>query len=349
MSDNEEFDTTIGFADDALSLIKDNRTPAYPNCYEVWYSYVSGSNQELMDAVKTIYERYGRVSSTQIQDLYNNFFSKNPVGDKLDEMGQSFDNEVDNLLSILASTKDSKGLFDKVLNQASQDLSSPLDQTGLMKLIKRLALETNQIQRRNDDLEKQLLEARANIVNLKQHLDEVREESVMDQLTMIGNRKHFDRSLAQELEKCRKSGKPLSLIIADIDHFKRFNDTWGHQAGDQVLRLVAMAIKGNVKNQDIPCRYGGEEFTVILPETNTDQAVVIAERIRKTVSKREVVKRSTGENLGRITISAGVSTLRPNEMGADLLRRADLCLYAAKNAGRNTVIKENDPIMKDVA
>jgi diguanylate cyclase len=135
----------------------------------------------------------------------------------------------------------------------------------------------------------------------------------------------------------------LSLLMTDIDHFKAFNDTYGHLTGDQVLRLVAQSVKQNVKGQDIAARYGGEEFAVILPNTVLRSAVTVADHIRRAVMSKELMKRSTGEHLGRITISIGVASLRPGDNMQSLIGRADTCLYAAKRAGRNRVICETDP------
>jgi diguanylate cyclase len=116
-----------------------------------------------------------------------------------------------------------------------------------------------------------------------------------------------------------------------------------HLTGDQVLRLVAMSVKHNVKGKDTAARYGGEEFAVILPNTTLRAAVTVAEHIRRAVMAKELMKRSTDENLGRMTISIGVATLRKSDTGQSLIERADTCLYAAKRHGRNRVIFETDP------
>jgi diguanylate cyclase len=130
-------------------------------------------------------------------------------------------------------------------------------------------------------------------------------------------------------------------MLTDIDHFKTFNDNFGHLTGDQVLRLVAMSVKHNVKgkDKDTAARYGG----VILPNTTLRAAVTVAEHIRRAVMAKELMKRSTDENLGRMTISIGVATLRKSDTGQSLIERADTCLYAAKRHGRNRVICETDP------
>ena len=128
--------------------------------------------------------------------------------------------------------------------------------------------------------------------------------------------------------------------MCDIDHFKLFNDTWGHQTGDQVLRLVGHCLSENVKGRDTAARYGGEEFVVILRQTGLDSAVSLANQIRANVESKKLVKRSTGDILGTITISIGVAQLHPGESPSSLIERADTCLYAAKNAGRNRVMSE---------
>ena len=119
-----------------------------------------------------------------------------------------------------------------------------------------------------------------------------------------------------------------------------FNDTWGHQTGDQVLRLVAMTLKSNIKGKDIAARYGGEEFAAVLPSTDMNGALIVAENVRRAIQAKELLKRSTNEKLGRITASFGVATYRPGDTPASLIERADRCLYAAKHSGRNRVFSE---------
>jgi diguanylate cyclase len=137
--------------------------------------------------------------------------------------------------------------------------------------------------------------------------------------------------------------QPLSLLMFDIDHFKSFNDAYGHLTGDQVLRQVAMSLKHIVRAHDITARFGGEEFAVMLPTTTLRQALTIADQIRRAVMAKELKKKSTGKILGRVTISVGVSMLRPGDDTDALIERADACLYAAKRNGRNRVISEVDP------
>src|SRR5439155_27001119 len=195
----------------------------------------------------------------------------------------------------------------------------------------------------NKALESRLVVSKQEISNLQHSLEAIRAESMTDPLTALGNRKYFDRALGEALRIARERSEPLSVMLFDIDYFKSFNDNYGHLTGDQVLRLVAMTLKQNIKGQDITARYGGEEFAVVLPNTALRQALTVADHIRRAVMAKELKKKSTGEILGRVTISVGVSMLKPDDDTDSLIERADACLYAAKRNGRNRVICEVDP------
>ncbi len=134
----------------------------------------------------------------------------------------------------------------------------------------------------------------------------------------------------------------LCLLLMDIDHFKKFNDTFGHQVGDEVLKVVARTLKEGVKGRDTPARYGGEEFAVILPQTSLKNAVVVAEQIRTTLASRKLQNRKTGADYGFVTLSIGVSKYRFGESLEALIQRADEALYLGKNRGRNRVVEESE-------
>ena len=212
-----------------------------------------------------------------------------------------------------------------------------------MKVVDSLVKTTHEMRDTTKALEERLALSKTEINNLQQSLEAIRAESLTDPLTGLGNRKYFDRSLETAVASALETGEPLSLLMFDIDHFKSFNDSYGHLTGDQVLRLVGMSLKQSIKGQDITARYGGEEFAVVLPNTALRQALTVADHIRRAVMSKELKKKSTGEILGRVTISVGVSMLKPGDDTDSLIERADACLYAAKRAGRNRVVCEADP------
>jgi len=199
------------------------------------------------------------------------------------------------------------------------------------------------MERSNQQLEERLVASKKEINDLQVNLEAVRTESLTDPLTQLANRKYFDVTLEKSIADAAEKNDPLSLMMTDVDHFKAFNDSFGHLTGDQVLRLVAMSVKNNVKGKDTAARYGGEEFAVVLPNTVLRAASTVADHIRREVMSKELMKRSTGEKLGHVTISIGVATLRKGDTPQSLIERADACLYAAKRNGRNRVICETDP------
>ena len=177
----------------------------------------------------------------------------------------------------------------------------------------------------------------------------MRNESLTDPLTSLANRKYFDQSLDKCIAQSIAASEPMALMLTDIDHFKAFNDTFGHLTGDQVLRLVALAVKQNVKGQDIAARYGGEEFAVILPATTLRAALTVADHVRRAVMTKELMKRSTGEHLGRVTVSIGVAALQEGRDCAVADRARRQLPLRGQARGRNRVMCETDPEVASVA
>ncbi|HAT84669.1 MAG TPA: GGDEF domain-containing protein [Rhizobiales bacterium] len=341
--DNIDFKRTYIYGESALGNLKKNQTPAYPRNYEIWYTYAAGFNRGLNKAINDILRAKGKISTQELDTIYNEHLSPSRLSDRVDEVGSEISRELRSIVREVEDYVSTASSYGDSLVGASQDLSNTEDRQVIREIVAQLISETKEVESQNRALSEQLAASQEQVLELRESLDTIRYESLTDDLTTLANRKHFDRSLENALEEAAESGEPLCLLMTDIDHFKKFNDTFGHQTGDQVLRLVAVSVKQNVKGQDVPCRYGGEEFGVILPRTNLRQAVAVAESIRKAVMAKELIKRSTGENLGRITISIGASTFKPGDTPQSLIERADQCLYAAKRGGRNIVKAETDP------
>jgi diguanylate cyclase (GGDEF)-like protein len=190
---------------------------------------------------------------------------------------------------------------------------------------------------------RQIDSAREAIDSLQHKTRALEEASQRDKLTGLYNRARFDGYLAEEFAIAQRNGKPLSVVMADVDHFKRVNDTWGHAAGDRVLVAVAEALGGRLRPRDLVARYGGEEFVLILPETDAPGSEVVADRIRKKIA-------GTATDVGAaqpltVTMSFGCATVNPSRFGTagELLAAADQALYAAKRGGRNRVVLHKPP------
>lgn len=187
-----------------------------------------------------------------------------------------------------------------------------------------------------------IIQMRTSLVVLARKLDTANREllhlSASDGLTGIANRRFFDEHIARELRRARRSGECLSLVMCDIDHFKLFNDTYGHQAGDDCLRRVAATLAGQVERaSDVAARYGGEEFAVVLSNTGEEGARVVAERVRQALRMADIPHAASPH--GRVTVSIGIATSTPDVDNASehLIKSADYALYQAKHQGRDRI------------
>ena len=339
---SDEHERTMAFAEIAIGQIKALRQPATPRVYEVWYAYATGYNPSLNETINETLARNGTLSDTDIDQIYDTYLSPTRLGDRINKVGSRVMDEIEQVMAMVDNAVGSASSYTESLAGVSQQLHSA-DREGLRAIVEGLVQTAKEMEDVNQKLEARLSASKQEINQLQENLEVVRAESLTDPLTSLANRKFFDQAMAKAIVDAAAGQEPMSLMLTDIDHFKTFNDTYGHLTGDQVLRLVALSVKQNVKGQDLAARYGGEEFAVILPNTVLRSAVTVADHIRRAVMAKELMKRSTGEHLGRVTISIGVATLRADDTVASLIGRADACLYAAKRNGRNRVICESDP------
>jgi diguanylate cyclase len=269
----------------------------------------------------------------------------------MEDLGNNMRGVIDDVLGKLEASARDTSNYKNTLSAATGELGAGFGEgnrtpADLRALVDGLIAATRAMEVRTRSLEGELQVSSQQVNELRSKLDNVRKESLTDPLTGIANRKAFDDAVHQVLEQMAMgNGEEVALLLCDIDHFKTFNDTWGHQTGDQVLRLVASCLADNVKGRDTAARYGGEEFAVLLRGTGLVAATRVANQIRESVRTKKLVKKSTGEILGTITISVGVAQFMPGESVDSAIRRADACLYGAKHHGRNLVINQNDPRM----
>jgi diguanylate cyclase len=340
---DDDHERTMAFAEIAFGQIKALRQPASPRHFEIWYTYATGYNSSLNQMINEILSRNGTLTEADIDRVYETCISPNRFTDRIDHVGSQVMGEIEQVMAMIGAAAGNASHYTENLASVSQALNSAKDNAGLRSIVESLVQTTKEVEQNNKALEARLSASKAEITELQENLEAVRNESLTDPLTSLANRKSFDEALAKALTTARTKGEPITLMLTDIDHFKKFNDNWGHLTGDQVLRLVAGAVKQHVKGEDIAARYGGEEFAIVLPNTVLRSAITVAEHIRHAVMTKELMKRSTGEHLGRVTISIGVAAMRPSDTPQSLIERADICLYAAKRSGRNRVISEADP------
>ena len=339
----DDHERTMAFAEIAFGQIKALRQPASPRHFEIWYSYATGYNPSLNQMINEMLARDGTLTEVNINQIYETYISPTRFTDRIDHVGAQVKGEIEQVMSMIDSAAGSASSYTESLAGISEKIGQSKDREGLRTIVESLVHTAKEMEVSNQKLEERLTASKREILDLHANLEAVRSESLTDPLTQLANRKFFDTTLESAIAEARAKNEALSLMLTDIDHFKNFNDSFGHLTGDQVLRLVAMSMKANVKGQDTTARYGGEEFAIILPNTVLRSALTVGDHIRRAVMTKELMKRSTGEHLGRVTVSIGVATLHKSDTAQSLIERTDGCLYAAKRHGRNRVMCETDP------
>ena len=346
---SDEHERTMAVADAAMGHIRALQLQATPRNYEILYAYATGHYPTLKLIIDDLLTRRFALSDADIDQMGARFVSQSDIKDRINTVGSCVENEISQVVGTIDSTIRLAGACSEDLAEVDDTLSAIRNHDALRDVVERMVRIANRIKDHQRKLEAQFDTSKSQINQLRVEMQKVMAASQSDPLTGLANRKPLQQSLQKAMVAAAESGKPLSVVMADIDHFKRFNDSWGHLIGDQVLRLVAQTLKNNVRAEDIVARYGGEQFAVVLPDTPLKAAYAVADNVRRIVMSREIVNRSTGQDLGRVTVSFGVASAQAHDTINSLVARADGCLYAAKCNGRNRVIGESDPQLVDVS
>lgn len=331
-------------ADAALAEMRVRKIPMTPENFNIWYDYCNGDNPILSKAVKRLVEKEAKFTDAENASLYSEHFGTKKSSRDLHEVGGQIQSITEQVVAQLQSATDITADYSKTLGDFSGELAKAADTSSaeLNGAIRNVMAETQKVAERNKDLEVRLNTSAYEIDGLHEDLIKARQEAMTDSLTGLANRKCFDARLSEGMSSSAETGEALSLMLLDIDYFKKFNDTYGHQIGDQVLKLVAQNLSKTFKGQDTAARYGGEEFAVILPNTALDIAIKLAENIRVNLAKQVLKNLRTGDSFGKLTVSVGVAKYHAGEPAEDLIRRSDKALYRAKQDGRNRVVSEDD-------
>ncbi len=320
----------------ALPMMSKHAADYTPQSYAVWYDYVRGANENLKTDIDSALKAHKKLSSTHTYDLYQRH-----IIDRAEQMLGKARNDIAHLVNELdgklASAGDNARSFNDQLTDFGQKISGELKPEDLRQHVDQMASSAAQLGESMVQVRSELNASQDEIKRLTDELQRARDEALVDALTQVKNRKAYELALAQFLAESRRTGKPVSCIMFDIDHFKKINDEYGHLFGDQVIRAVAQAIKGNVKGRDLVARYGGEEFIVLLPDTKATGAVIVADHIRTAIERGRIKKRNSEESVGAITISGGVAEYNDKDSPQAFIERADRGLYQAKQSGRNRV------------
>ncbi len=330
------------YGDKAMVQLGDLLIPATPNNYAIWYVYHSGRTPDLKRDVDTLIDSKEPITPERTSEIYDRYFGGATEGQTLRNTGQGLEAAISKLVGFLSEAGAGTEEYGKALEHYSTQLVDTAGAEEARAIVTAILGETKNMAERQANLREELAASTQEIKTLREGIRDARREAMTDALTGIANRKALNERLRESMEEADETGAPMCVLMLDIDFFKKFNDSYGHQLGDQVLRLVARTLTECIKGRDLAARYGGEEFVILLPLTSLENAFKLADHIRETVAAKRIVNRSTGDSLGQITLSIGASRYRPGEDSEALVKRADEALYAAKRGGRNRVLSEKD-------
>lgn len=320
----------------ALPLMSRQAAALHPVSYGVWYEYVAGFNRPLRNAIDEL-TRDGKVlDETLTSELFRTHIAE------LDEqtahrVATGFRKVMAEVSQDAADAGEHASRFGSALEQWSEGLGMAATTSVVGSGIDLLLSGTREMQGAIATLQQRLDASRLEIERLQQEVNRAREAALADELTGLTNRRGFDQALSACLAAETANAEGTCLLLADIDHFKQVNDTYGHLVGDKVLRAVAQILKASVKGKDTAARFGGEEFVVLLPDTDIDGARALAEKLRLTIERSRIRRSDNQQEIARITVSFGIASHCVGESANDFISRADNALFLSKRRGRNRV------------
>lgn len=328
-------------AQKAMDSMGEFGIPPTPHNFAVWYIHHTQRLPDLSREIDRLLELGSNFGPDVIQALHDKYVTQADETKTLAAAGMRIENTLEQLMKMFAVANKGTENYGATLADFSSQIADANGES-LHEIMASVVSETQRMLRLNRKMGAELTQSSQEINKLREDLDKVRSEARTDGLTGIANRKVFDGVMRDAAREANERSQHLSLLMLDIDFFKRFNDTYGHQMGDQVLKLVARTIQTCVRPEDTVARYGGEEFAAILPRTPMRDAQSVAERIRATVAGKRITNRRSGTELGRITLSIGVAEYAIGETMTEVVQRADKALYMAKRLGRNQVVSQTE-------
>jgi diguanylate cyclase len=320
----------------ALGLMGRHEAAFNPTTFTLWYEYAAGINPGLHAALEQLLHHDAPIGDETVVKLYRDHIAPH------DETAmRRISGEFQKVMSGIALTASQTGAQAGVFGAQLDDLSAALlasDVDVLTPHLSEALAGTAEMKNSADALQQQVAAGQSEIARLRTDLDRARGEAMLDPLTAILNRKGFDQRLQALIAQAPQDGKQHCLIMFDIDHFKKVNDSHGHVMGDRVLQGIGEILRNSVPHQNCAAaRYGGEEFAIVLPDHTLADAAKLAEQVRLRAKAMKVKNRSTQEVLFSITISGGVTAWQSNDDAASFVARADAALYQSKNGGRDCV------------
>jgi diguanylate cyclase len=330
----------IRIFDRLAETFKEQSINPSPLNYYVWYQYVKGNIPALRQEMDAILNDPFGYNDRIGKRLYDTYLLEQE--DNSSEFDRAFRRLIDAMVKKMNAWSDKLESHTQQLDECSSELSNPdLNSKDIKRITDAVISATSSIKEGSLNIQNEMIHNAEAVKELRKQLLEAQAEALKDELTQIGNRKAFNSAIEELMLEAQEAPENLCMVLCDIDHFKLFNDTYGHLVGDSVLRYFANIMQKDKKDNETICRYGGEEFAILLANSNLTEAIERSNQIREAIQSAHLKRKNSSEPLKTITASFGVATYRGHHEDAkSFIDRTDQALYQAKNSGRNCVVDE---------
>jgi len=332
-----DYDRTVHIVRNAIPRMAELKIPITPANYAVWYEYLTASDQALRDEMEILLARGGPITNAEMQALHERYLEER--SEKVQYAKRALGQFVSTLMAHIERADGHFAGFSTEMNSVAEELSGEVSSEGLNRLIDRTIRATNTVLERGAEMKQQFSQLAGEVQQVRDALARSQTEARLDPLTGLSNRLAFQEAIDTLPTASHDDSHAPCLLLVDLDFFKKVNDTWGHLAGDHVLKMVAQMIRESVPELGLVARYGGEELVVLLRDTPRSDCEVMAEDIRRSVQVSAI---ETPAELGlkqpiSVTVSVGGAWYRSGEPIEAFVDRADSALYQSKEGGRNRV------------
>jgi len=323
-----------------LPLMSKHKVATDPLNFAIFYEYIIGRNIALNNELDELLGKQAVFTSDLSAQLFKKYICDTSI-DSLEKINHILLQLINKTGEALDTTGEKASAATLDFQNQSKKLESNQDLPEIKIVLTEIIAGTKGLAETSMTLQAQLDDNKKEMQLLRQELEHARETAKTDALTGLLNRRAFDQKLNEYIEIHQQNNDDLCLLILDIDHFKQVNDTFGHQMGDNVLRYTANLMKQHITEYHCAARYGGEEMAIIMPNTQLNKAMEIAEKIRASLAQHPLKLKGSKKSIGKVTISIGVSSFKINDSIESLIERADKAMYQAKDNGRNQIMAEN--------
>jgi diguanylate cyclase len=324
----------------AFQEIQKHGTPPDPITYALWYAYVSRTPPAVTVAVDRLLASGRALDRYELGEIYRDHLADNRNDDAQEAIGKEFEASIQNVSDLIKSGMAQNAHFCCTLKDIEQSPTNEEPEQDFKSLLSHLVSESQKMADVSNRLTQGLQESQERVKKLNEELEQVRKQTLLDPLTAVANRRAFEDRMNWQIDDARENGSSFCLVLADLDEFKKVNDSFGHQVGDTVLKKFAAVLFEHTKGQDLVARYGGDEFAIILPNIEITSAYNLMVSIKHKFEGTRMPSNASQGGFASATASFGISGYKDRRTAEDMITGADTALNRAKTTGRNRVCAE---------